>query len=81
MLRKTPNNVELTVCRPTTDVFCLQAPTEPPPPPPPPRRDASHTTKQAIQQLLPLPPLQTEGPSGVSLCHFTFCSLYEGCLP
>jgi len=63
VLRKTPNNVVLTVCRPTTDVFCLQAPTEPPPPPPP-RRDASHTMKQTSQQLLPLPALQTEGPSG-----------------
>ncbi|GFG38789.1 hypothetical protein Cfor_02801, partial [Coptotermes formosanus] len=64
VLRKTPNNVLLTVCRPTTDVFCLQAPTEPPPPPPPPRRDTTHSMTYSSHQLLPLPPLQTDGPSG-----------------
>ncbi|XP_066998955.2 tyrosine-protein phosphatase non-receptor type 13 isoform X2 [Anabrus simplex] len=61
VLRKTPTNVILTVCRPPAEMCCLQPPSDPPPPPPPPppRRDLppSHLP-------LPLPPLQTEGPSG-----------------
>ncbi|XP_023722742.2 tyrosine-protein phosphatase non-receptor type 13 isoform X6 [Cryptotermes secundus] len=66
VLRKTPNNVVLTVCRPPSDVFCTQAPSEPPPPPPPPppRRDPAHNISYSSHHILPLPPLQTEGPCG-----------------
>jgi hypothetical protein len=72
VLRKTPNNVVLTVCRPLSDVFCSQGPSEPPPPPPPPRRDPAHSISCcSSQHVLPLPPLQTEGPCGVSACQFT----------
>ncbi|KAJ4433491.1 hypothetical protein ANN_15795, partial [Periplaneta americana] len=62
VLRKTPNNVVLTVCRPPSDVFCIQAPSEPPPPP---RRDPAHSISSSSHHILPLPPLQTsEGPCG-----------------
>ncbi|KAJ9587162.1 hypothetical protein L9F63_019316, partial [Diploptera punctata] len=61
VLRKTPNNVVLTVCRPPNDIFCIQAPSEPPPPP---RRDPAHSISSSSHHTLPLPPLQTEGPCG-----------------
>ncbi|PSN46134.1 hypothetical protein C0J52_12070, partial [Blattella germanica] len=61
VLRKTPNNVILTVCRPPSDIFCIQAPSEPPPPP---RRDPAHSISSSSHHILPLPPLQTEGPCG-----------------
>lgn len=72
VLRTTPNNVVLTVCRPPGDVFCAQGPSEPPPPPPPPpRRDPAHSVSCHSQHVLPLPPLQTDGPCGVSARHST----------
>nr|CAD7401201.1 unnamed protein product [Timema cristinae] len=67
VLRKTPSSVVLTVCRPPSDVFSDPPPSEPPPPP---RRDPAHsiTGRTAI---LPLPPLQTEGPTGEFDIHLT----------
>nr|CAD7454456.1 unnamed protein product [Timema tahoe] len=67
VLRKTPSSVVLTVCRPPSDVFSEPPPSEPPPPP---RRDPAHsiTGRTAV---LPLPPLQTEGPSGEFDIHLT----------
>jgi hypothetical protein len=69
VLRKTPNSVLLTVCRPASDVFCIQGPSEPPPPPPPPRRDPAHSITCSSHYTLSLPAPQTEGPSGVSVSH------------
>nr|CAD7266312.1 unnamed protein product [Timema shepardi] len=68
VLRKTPSSVVLTVCRPPSDVFSEPPPSEPPPPP---RRDPAHsiTGRTAV---LPLPPLQTEGPTGVDIFHPMF---------